>query len=620
MAQSPLVKRGSKRIKEVTASALYCKSGCGFYGNSAWAGYCSKCYKDQERKPATYTTTPENGTEETESAIPEEGPNFKFDKFEEKKKVKRDSKTDSVKKFFTKSPLTKADFEKAKADLKSTSHDLVEFLKTLKRPASKDLKDKCQTFIMRFLQNTELDVEQQSHLVQEFYSKMAAHIQSNDSFRDSPPEQMEFLMDGIEKYVMTHIYNVVFCCSKDDQRKDRMLKEKIKSFSWVTFDQLEINVDFDREEAKRLMLVAKQEMMKLNQERAPQDKLARIVKCCLTIFQLLKLTNGNEIASADEFLPALIYVVLKSQIPFLQSNIQYITRFCNPNKLMAGEGGYYFTNLCCATTFILENLDAQSLNLSQDEFDSYMKGETPIRNPKIVHREYSFTCKGLEDGQENLRKLAKLHECQAKTLERCRTMRKEMSEFREAFTKQVHACFMGEHEQHGYVYVQHYLDKFDKRFQDEQIQLDNDDNETVEDDSGSISGTSGSNYMDPPVSAMETNGSPVVEMETAETVDEEVESETTELLDLMDGIDLQSNLLNLLSEQSNIASSETEQLDLLNSPTNGEVDVLLPDSNAVVTDVSGDTKVETDHSLDDDFNELLKFNDDAVAEVLTDLG
>ena len=28
-----------------------------------------------------------------------------------------------------------------------------------------------------------------------------------------------------------------------------------------------------------------------------------------------------------------------------------------------------------------------------------MKGETPIRNPKIVHRKYTVTCAGLENMQ-----------------------------------------------------------------------------------------------------------------------------------------------------------------------------------------------------------------------------
>ena len=48
--------------------------------------------------------------------------------------------------------------------------------------------------------------------------------------------------------------------------------------------------------------------------------------------------------SADSFVPLLILVVLQANPDHLVSNVQYIMRFRNQDKL-AGEAGYYLSSL-----------------------------------------------------------------------------------------------------------------------------------------------------------------------------------------------------------------------------------------------------------------------------------
>lgn len=48
--------------------------------------------------------------------------------------------------------------------------------------------------------------------------------------------------------------------------------------------------------------------------------------------------------SADSFVPLLIYVVLQANPEHLVSNVQYIMRFRNQEKL-GGEAGYYLSSL-----------------------------------------------------------------------------------------------------------------------------------------------------------------------------------------------------------------------------------------------------------------------------------
>ena len=146
---------------------------------------------------------------------------------------------------------------------------------------------------------------------------------------------------------------------------DLELQNRIRSFNWISTEHLNCAIDEFSQEVRDLLYQAingkknqildffreitnfhffSSDLLEIDGKMAPQDKLTCLVKCSKNIFEILKLSNESP-ASADDFLPCLIYICLKANPPRIQSNLNYITRFCNENKLRMGEGGYFFANL-----------------------------------------------------------------------------------------------------------------------------------------------------------------------------------------------------------------------------------------------------------------------------------
>lgn len=78
--------------------------------------------------------------------------------------------------------------------------------------------------------------------------------------------------------------------------------------------------------------------------------------------------NDDAIAGADDFLPLFIWVVLRSHIPKLISNCEYIQAFLNPARLM-GRSGYCLINLRSAIEFV-NDVDADQLSVDPKEFNA----------------------------------------------------------------------------------------------------------------------------------------------------------------------------------------------------------------------------------------------------------
>uniref|UniRef100_A0A182PWA1 Rab5 GDP/GTP exchange factor n=1 Tax=Anopheles epiroticus TaxID=199890 RepID=A0A182PWA1_9DIPT len=383
------------RIKQ---KDLKCRNGCGFYGNAQWNGLCSKCYrerslKERHTKPFRLSKNdqqPKSGgdqatTSHAQPAPPQQQPQSQslHSKLIPKLSGDRDEKKKKLNLIdFIKKSTPGRDSEKSRhhsrQPIEKLEQEYVDALKALKIEDA--AKQELKYFIHMLDQQIRkkyatVSVDELSELVQNGYSKFRDYMHmENSKFASATEEMREQVLDFFERCIMTKNHKYLFSPpSTDDEDNDSYIHKRIRQLNWITAEHLMCSIDEVNSEVRELAYTAITELASVDSFLSPQEKLDCIVRCCRHIFSFLKKSVQGP-ASADDFLPALIFVVLKSNPVRLHSNINFITRFSNASRLMSGEGGYCFTNLCCAISFI-ENITSESLSLTQAEFDSFMSGE-----------------------------------------------------------------------------------------------------------------------------------------------------------------------------------------------------------------------------------------------------
>lgn len=341
-----------------------CRKNCGFYGNPAWHGYCSRCWiqKRQQGQPLTDGFRHHTGHLQVKADMNETTQLLnRKETFQDV--TKSEQSTSSLYRTATCSVL-----HLSRPCLLSLARgDFSEFLKALRSLEAQPLLTRCSHFIQRMQEADTITVDKKAEEVQSFYQQIVLY------YPDHMSDEGDGLVDNIEKLVMTRLYKSVFCLdSSQDEQKDLALQKRIKSLSWVTPRMLQLPLVEGSQEEKNGITCAGTALTEMDSKRAPQDKLTYVSRACNYLYKSIH-SSKKEPATADDLLSCLIYSTLKANPPRLWSNLQYITRFCNPRRLMTGESGYYFTSLCCAASFI-ETLEASSLGLTQDEFSRLMQG------------------------------------------------------------------------------------------------------------------------------------------------------------------------------------------------------------------------------------------------------
>ncbi|EHK17421.1 uncharacterized protein TRIVIDRAFT_42827 [Trichoderma virens Gv29-8] len=273
----------------------------------------------------------------------------------------------------------------------SLPFDFHRFLEQLRNKKADPVARYLKSFLFEFGKRQWM-VHEQVKIISDFLTFIANKMSQCEVWRDVSDAEFDNAREGMEKLVMNRLYTQTFSPAipppkpipgakprrrggdpplgpgrrgqhQEDVERDDIVTQKINIYGWVKEDHLDIPQI--GESGRRFLKLAQQELLKIKSYRAPRDKIICVLNCCKVIFGLLKHNKSD--SSADSFMPLLIYVVLQSNPEHLVSNVQYILRFRNQEKL-GGEAGYYLSSLMGAVQFI-ENMDRTSLTITDDEFE-----------------------------------------------------------------------------------------------------------------------------------------------------------------------------------------------------------------------------------------------------------
>ncbi|VDK47952.1 unnamed protein product [Taenia asiatica] len=386
----------------VPGSSILCKNNCGYYGNPSWNNYCSRCYREfQNRSEAQLRNA--RALSRTSSRA--------FANFEAKRKKVAGKSSGTIRNILK----IQKDHDQVGSNIPEEAlqarAEFYKVLKTWRSSPGHDVNKQIEKLLRDLEVNELANIDKFSNAIKDFYSYMAQRIYTNHLYQDASTEQKEGLLNAIERYLSVWIYPWAFAPpNTDDEEVDLELQDRIRSLHWVSHQHLDAPIDPSSPEQSRHLEAAILHLIRQNEVHPTESKLDKIVDCCHEVFRALRLNAKTPDSSsmtvataaaaavnvakqqqiksqqplapqcpsnADDFLPVLIWIVLRANPPLLHSNLQFITRFASDTRLNTGEAAYCFINLCCAVEFI-KNLDYASLGLTKEEFEHQMRDGVPV--------------------------------------------------------------------------------------------------------------------------------------------------------------------------------------------------------------------------------------------------
>ncbi|XP_048875891.1 LOW QUALITY PROTEIN: GTPase-activating protein and VPS9 domain-containing protein 1-like [Brienomyrus brachyistius] len=211
------------------------------------------------------------------------------------------------------------------------------------------MEDKMMNFTTVFQGFTAAD--DKTAAVEDFLQHLYGLMAQDAIWQFASEEQLQDAQVAIERSVMNHIFKMAFYPNLDgDTLRDQVLHEHIERLSKVVtanHKALQIPQVYLKEAP---WPAAQAEIGAMSAYRTPRDKVQCVLRMCTSIMNLLSLANEDAVPGADDFLPVLVFVLIKANPLCLLSTIQYISNFYSSR--LSGEESYWWMQFTAAVEFI----------------------------------------------------------------------------------------------------------------------------------------------------------------------------------------------------------------------------------------------------------------------------
>ncbi|XP_026877502.2 ras and Rab interactor 2 isoform X2 [Electrophorus electricus] len=181
-------------------------------------------------------------------------------------------------------------------------------------------------------------------------------IQSiTDTLTELPDVELDALLElALHKVALKPIYTHLYVGMKTARQADgslRRLEANRDTLAGHSLEELEGTAGAGVPDAITMEKI-QQHWNTMHQAYSPSKKVDTLLKVCKNVYHSMSANvRPGVVFGADDFLPCLTWVLVRSDVATLQTDTDYMMELLDPSQLQ-GESGYYLTSLYAALFYI----------------------------------------------------------------------------------------------------------------------------------------------------------------------------------------------------------------------------------------------------------------------------